>query len=84
MPIFEYKCTECNSNYDIFHRSQNINKEEIVCPKCGSKEHKKLLSTFKASVSGSSSSDYDSCSTGNCGVPAYTGGGCANGMCGLN
>jgi len=84
MPIFEYKYEDCKSNYDVLHKSQNINQEEIICPKCGSKNHKKLLSNFSASVPGSPSKIFeDTCASGNCGIPNY-GGGCANGMCGLN
>lgn len=79
MPVFEYLCNECNTKYDIYHKSTS-NPEEVKCPKCESKDHKKLLSSFSASVSAESS--YDSCASGNCGIPS--GGGCASGMCGLN
>lgn len=81
MPIFEYKCNDCGKKFDILHKS-STNLEEVVCPDCQSKNSKKLLSSFSASMS-SASFDAPSCSTGNCGVPSY-GGGCANGMCGLN
>jgi putative FmdB family regulatory protein len=80
MPIFEYKCNDCGKKFDILHKS-STNLEEVICPDCQSKNSKKLLSSFSASV-GSSGFDTPSCATGNCGVPSY--GGCANGMCGLN
>jgi putative FmdB family regulatory protein len=80
MPIFEYKCNDCGKKFDILHKS-SANLEEVICPDCQSKNSKKLLSSFSASV-GSSGFDAPSCATGNCGVPSY--GGCANGMCGLN
>jgi len=81
MPIFEYKCEECNSKFELLHKS-SANNEEITCPSCSSVNNKKLFSAFSASVSGSSSYG-DSCSTGSCGtMPSY--GGCASGMCGLN
>lgn len=83
MPIFEYQCKECNTKFEVLHKSIS-NLEEVVCPKCQSKESKKLFSSFSASISGSSSSSYESpCASGNCGLPSYSGGGCANGMCGL-
>jgi len=80
MPIFEYKCKQCNSKFEILHKS-SLNQEEVSCPKCNSKENKKLLSSFSASGFSSSSSG---CESGNCGIESSFGGGCSSGMCGLN
>lgn len=79
MPVFEYQCKDCNNKYDVYHKS-STNLSEIVCPSCGSEEHKKLFSAFSASVSSLAA---PSCESGSCGIPAPTGG-CASGMCGLN
>lgn len=79
MPIFEYKCEDCNSNYDVLHKSKE-NKDDIVCPSCNSRKYVKLMSSFSSVMSSGSSSG--GCESGSCGVPSY--GGCANGMCGLN
>lgn len=81
MPIFEYKCSDCNTKFEILHKSTS-NLEEVVCPKCGSKEYKKLLSAFSASVSKDFSYNAPSCASGACGMAE--GGGCSSGMCGLN
>lgn len=82
MPIFEYKCNDCGKKFDVLHKS-STNLEEVICPDCQSKNHKKLLSSFSASTGSSSGFDSgSSCSDGSCGVPSY--GGCASGMCGLN
>lgn len=82
MPIFEYKCEDCNTKYDVLHKSSS-NEEEVTCPKCNSNKSKKLLSSFSASMGSSSSFPAgDSCATGACGLPAP--GGCASGNCGLN
>jgi putative FmdB family regulatory protein len=81
MPVFEYKCTDCEKKYDIFHKS-SVNPEEVECPTCHSKNHKKLFSSFSASVSAGSFS-YNDCASGNCNV-APAPGGCSSGMCGLN
>ncbi|MHB9039824.1 MAG: FmdB family zinc ribbon protein [Melioribacteraceae bacterium] len=81
MPVFEYKCNDCNKKFDVLHKS-SANLEEVICPACQSKNHKKLLSSFSASTGSSSFDGGSSCSDGSCGVPSY--GGCANGMCGLN
>ena len=81
MPIFEYKCNDCNTKYEVLHKS-SINLSDVFCPNCNSANSKKLLSTFSASVNDSSGSPYnDSCNNGSCGLPA---GGCSSGICGLN
>jgi putative FmdB family regulatory protein len=80
MPVFEYKCVKCETKFEVFHKS-TVNQEEVACPKCSSKESKKLFSTFSASVN-SSHSHGESCASGNCGAPFQ--GGCPGGMCGLN
>jgi putative FmdB family regulatory protein len=81
MPIFEYKCEDCSSVFEILHKSSN-NNEDVFCPNCKSLNYKKLISVFSAKSSGSAP-DFGGCSDGSCSMPQY-GGGCANGMCGLN
>jgi len=74
MPVYEYKCSECKTKFDVFHKSISV-EEKIICPKCGSQDNKKLLSAFSASINsagGFSSSSYEpsessSCSTCGCG-----------------
>lgn len=80
MPIFEYRCEKCNSKFEVLHKSIN-HLDEVICPNCNSNKSKKLLSTFSASINGSSSSSFDdysggSCESGSCG--------CGGGSCGLN
>jgi putative FmdB family regulatory protein len=81
MPLFEYKCEDCNTKYEVLHKS-STNLSEVTCPNCNSTKSKKLLSTFSASLNESSGSNYDSaCESGSCGLPS---GGCSSGLCGLN
>lgn len=40
MPIFEYKCLDCDHKYELLVRSDN---QEIACTKCGSKNKVKLF-----------------------------------------
>jgi len=77
MPVYEYRCKNCNQKYEIFYKGKE-DKEKIVCPKCSSRKNKKLLSGFSA---GNSNSFENPCSSGSCGIAA---GGCASGICGLN
>ncbi len=44
MPIFEYKCENCQYNFEeLIFSSQ---KEEVRCPKCYSDNLKRLISIF--------------------------------------
>ena len=80
MPIFEYKCKQCSTKFEVLHKS-SLNQEEVSCPKCNSKENKKLLSSFSAT---GFSANNSGCESGSCGVEPSYGGGCSSGMCGLN
>ncbi len=81
MPLFEYRCENCGSKYEVLHKS-SAHQEEVTCPKCNSTKNKKLLSTFSATFDGSSSYSSGGCASGNCDIPSA--GGCASGLCGLN
>jgi putative FmdB family regulatory protein len=79
MPIFEYKCQDCNAKFEVLHKSAS-NPEKVVCPECDSENYKKLLSSFSSPVS--AGVDFaPSCSNGSCGGHASP---CADGMCGIN
>jgi putative FmdB family regulatory protein len=82
MPVFEYKCSDCNEKFEVLHKS-TLEQTNVSCPNCNSSNHKKLFSAFSASVSGNAPSGTDTCSTGSCGIPSSYNG-CASGMCGLN
>jgi putative FmdB family regulatory protein len=80
MPIFEYRCSECNSKFELLTKTKS--EEKVSCPECHSSETKKLFSAFSTTVSASYSGN--SCAGGNCNIDNSNTGGCANGMCGLN
>jgi putative FmdB family regulatory protein len=79
MPIYDYECSECGKRYDVFHKVREI-AEDVLCPTCGSRNHKKLMSAPSISISSRATSaenpDCPSCDLSE--------GGCAGGMCGLN
>jgi len=79
MPLFEYKCNDCNTVFEILHKSSE-KRDDIFCPKCKSANSEKLISVF--SSLNSSKSGFPGCSDGSCGMNPY--GGCENGMCGMN
>lgn len=69
MPIFDYRCKDCNTVYDVYHKGKEI-IEDILCPQCGSRNYVKLVSAPAITIAQSantSSSRVPSCSTGCCG-----------------
>jgi putative FmdB family regulatory protein len=80
MPVFDYQCTECGRKYDVYHKVREV-EDDVVCPVCGSKTYKRLMSLPNVSISGGSSKEYpssDDFSGGDCDSC------CNNGMCGMN
>ena len=67
MPIFEFKCEDCCNQFETLAKKD----EQVICPKCQSKNTRKLLSKFGfASGAGFRSSvgsgDCGSCSSTSC------------------
>jgi len=76
MPIFEYKCDSCGTQFEkLLRRSEDVSA--LSCPDCGEQHLSQQYSTFAAHASGPSSaaSEMPSCPSGMCGNP---------GMCGRN
>jgi putative FmdB family regulatory protein len=61
MPIYEYRCEECDELFEIFVRSFS-QQTRLTCPKCGSQRVKKAVSLF--GVGGTDSSVRGSCTSG--------------------
>lgn len=74
MPLYEYRCNECNTRFDTLVRSVTV-AEDVACQACESKNVRRLVSGF-ATVGG-----YDDEF-----VPRQTasGGGCCGGSCGCS
>ncbi len=83
MPIYEYKCTRCQHEQEVFHRGHG--EHAPACASCGelSLERQMSRSHFKLNGGGWYANDYASsggnCSTGNC---CSTGSCCGAGGCG--
>ena len=43
MPVYEYKCGECDERFEMFLRSA-ARRAVPTCPKCGSPEVRKAIS----------------------------------------
>jgi putative FmdB family regulatory protein len=54
MPIYEFVCSECKKPFEeLVFSSSAVDK--VICPKCGSSQIKRKLSTFASKISGGSS-----------------------------
>ncbi len=56
MPLYEYKCTQCNEKFEKLVRS-SFEQGDVHCPSCGSGKVKRLISMF-GSLGFSSDSSY--------------------------
>jgi putative FmdB family regulatory protein len=75
MPIYEFRCRDCNSKFDTLVRSQD-NLSEINCERCSSTNVRRLVSSF-AMVGG-----YDDTYVAS--EASRGGGGCCGGSCGCS
>jgi putative FmdB family regulatory protein len=76
MPIFDYRCKDCETIYEIFHKGKEI-IEDIQCPSCGSFLSTKLLCLPSIISIGKTASR---CDAHACGMDAS----CCGGDCELN
>jgi putative FmdB family regulatory protein len=60
MPIFEYKCGECGSNFEMFLKSRDEEKD-LECLNCRSKNVKKQFSTFHSNLKDDGASKESKC-----------------------
>ena len=64
MPLYEYECKSCKERFEL-RRSIADRDDELVCPKCGAKNPRRLFSVFGMGTSSSSNiPSGQSCSTG--------------------
>lgn len=77
MPIFEFKCNQCEKTFDLLFLAGNSNNN-AVCPDCGSTDLKKLISApfLPSSVGKPANDDIGRCCNG---VPGENG--CSLGSC---
>ena len=55
MPIYEYACKKCSENFAILQWTSE-EEAETACPRCGSKDIKKIISSFSCSSDDTGSS----------------------------
>lgn len=74
MPIYEFKCLECE-NYQEFLFKSSDEPVQLTCSQCGSQELERVLSTTRHVMAGSSGNP--SAVSG----PSVTNRNCAGGSC---
>ncbi len=47
MPLYEYRCSECDFRFDAL-RAMSDADAPIACPKCGSEHTSRMISLFSA------------------------------------
>jgi putative FmdB family regulatory protein len=75
VPIFEYRCLECQRDYEVFHKGREL-LEDVVCPGCGSLQARKLMSVAAIAAHGASRPAPEGCA-------GDDRGGCCGGSCGM-
>jgi putative FmdB family regulatory protein len=55
VPLYEYRCTTCDSRFEVLRRVAQ-GSEGLACPACGQDEVEKEFSTFAGSVAGGAGS----------------------------
>ena len=48
MPVYEYRCLRCDTDFELMRRISEMN-EPALCPQCGSKAER-LVSVFASKV----------------------------------
>lgn len=71
MPIYEYQCNQCGERFEV-RQSMGADSSDLDCPKCSSRDLRRLLSSFfstNSSATEFSDSSCPTCSSGICGLP---------------
>jgi putative FmdB family regulatory protein len=56
MPLYEFQCNECDSEFEeLVMSSKPEALAEVICPECGSGKVSKKVSTFASSAKSSAS-----------------------------
>ena len=63
MPTYEYICNNCNEDFDIFFKTFGNVEQKTLCPKCKSKNTKRMMSVF-ASAEAGKTQEFTGCGTG--------------------
>ncbi len=69
MPIYEFKCLGCGHVFELLKLKREDEKSGMECPKCGSPEAERILSSVSLITSGGgkkSRQTVKTCGSGSC------------------
>ena len=84
MPIYEYRCANCDRSFEAFVRPGD---DSARCPHCNGKKLTREMSTFAARAGNGSTASAVASAMANSGTSnggGFTGGGCGGGTCGCH
>jgi putative FmdB family regulatory protein len=82
MPIYEYRCANCDRSFEAFVRPGD---DSAQCPHCNGSKLTREMSTFASRSNGDSASAVASAITNSGTSNGFTGGGgCGSGGCGCH
>lgn len=67
MPMYDYRCKNCDEVFEELVFTSETPDEEIKCPNCGQNQSERLLSAPMISTGGSSKGAPTSSRSGGCG-----------------
>jgi len=79
MPIYEYRCVNCDRSFEAFVRPTD---ESAQCPQCHGSKLTREMSTFAARASNGDSASAVASAMANSGTSSS--GGCCGGSCGCH
>ena len=72
MPMYDYRCKNCDEIFEELVFSSSVPDSEIQCPKCGKSQSERLLSAPTVSTGGSSISMSPASNSGGCGHSGFS------------
>lgn len=68
MPIYEFRCLECSTVFELLELTKGSNKKGMKCPQCNSPEVERLLSRVSVvkSSGGKATKTVKDCSGSTC------------------
>ena len=71
MPMYDYRCKNCDEVFEELVFSSTTQDEEIKCPKCGQNQSERLISAPMVSA-GSSNGGYSPSVSSGCGSSGFS------------
>ena len=72
MPMYDYRCKNCDEVFEELVFSSTEPDEDVTCPKCGQNKSERLLSAPMVSTGGNSSSNYSPSVSRGCGSSGFS------------